>query len=249
MALHLTLRQRLTYTVHMFKALTKRHHKPIRPLLRRYIATDAVVFDVGANTGSFTHLFSKMAPAGHIYAFEPGSYALSILRRVIAQRCQSNVTLLEHGLSDKNENLELHLPVKKSGSLGHGIGHIGTDSNDPRATVSETIPLRRMDDIAETLALTRLDFIKIDVEGWEMHVLRGGEKTIARFKPIIMLEMVEHFLRRAGSNCDELLGFLHQHGYKTMHLCAKTGGVSTMPENLKAGEILALPPGHDADIN
>lgn len=221
----LTFRQRLTYAAHLYKALTKRHHAGLRPLLAQMVKPDAVIFDIGANTGSFTHIFSKLAPQGRIYAFEPGSYALSILHRVMAWRCGSNVTLLQYGLSDKTESLELHLPVKKSGGVGHGIAHIGHDAADSRATLSESIPLRRMDDVAAELNLQRLDFVKIDVEGWEMHVLKGGAETLARLKPVIMLEMVDRFLRRSGSSSDELLAFLRGLGYQIHRLNGKTGEI------------------------
>jgi FkbM family methyltransferase len=239
MVLQLTFRQRLTYWVHMCKALTKRHHRPTRPLLRRLIKPDAVIFDIGANAGNFTHIFSNLAPQGHVYAFEPGSYALSILRRVIPARCRNNVTLIEHGLSDKEETLELHLPVKKSGSLGHGIGHIGKDYNDARATVCEHIPLRRLDDVAHELKIDRLDFIKIDVEGWETHALRGGEKTIARFKPVIMMEMSERFLQRAGSSRKELIDFLQGHGYTLYN--QRYAEITRVPEQTLKGDVLAVP--------
>lgn len=238
----LTLRQKATYSVHLLKALTKNHQKALRPIMREYIKDDAVIFDIGANAGNFTHIFSNMAPQGQVYAFEPGSYALSILHKVIKMRCQKNVKLFEHGLSDKEEILELRLPVKKSGSLGHGLAHIGTpDMHNSREVKVENIPLRLMDDVATEQKLARLDFLKIDVEGWELHALKGGEKTLKKFKPVIMLEASEVFLKRAGSSKDMLFTFLRDIGYKKFLLLNEAEGTQKhLTHAIEDGNILCL---------
>lgn len=237
----LSARQRLTYTVHLFKALTKKHHQGLRPLLRQHIKPDAVILDIGANAGNFTYIFSQLAPQGRVYAFEPGSYALSILRRVIALRGLDNIRLMPFGLSDKKTTLDLHLPVKTSGSVGFGLAHIGDDKAvDPRETLSEQIALDRLDDVAAREKIERVDFIKIDVEGWELRALTGGEQLISRHHPVIILEMSDRFLQRAGDSAAALFKFLHGHGYD-IYRYDEDGRTDFLEAPIIDGDIIAIP--------
>jgi tRNA A58 N-methylase Trm61 len=76
-------RRNLTYFTHLFKAIVKQHHSDLRPVLKGNIPEDGVVIDVGGHAGQFSKLFSRLVPQGHVYTFEPGQYALSILRKAI----------------------------------------------------------------------------------------------------------------------------------------------------------------------
>jgi hypothetical protein len=64
----------------------------------------------------------------------------------------------------------------------------------------DIVALTTIDRFAALTELNRLDFIKADIEGWEMHAVRGGLDTIRRFRPVIMLEMVETALARGGDS-------------------------------------------------
>jgi hypothetical protein len=61
--------------------------------------------------------------------------------------------------------------------------------------------------------LSRLDFIKVDIEGWEAHFLRGAKETIARFRPAILIEVAEPILRRAGSTPADIFNALQPLDY------------------------------------
>ena len=78
--LELTSRQRFTFIEHLFKAIFKSYHHPMRKLLKKYIPQNGVVIDVGWHAGQFTKIFSKLAHQGCVYTFEPGDYAYSILK-------------------------------------------------------------------------------------------------------------------------------------------------------------------------
>ncbi|MDO8290842.1 MAG: FkbM family methyltransferase [Parvibaculum sp.] len=195
----LTFRQSLTWTAHLFKAVIRQYHKDLGAKLAPLIARDAVIVDVGAHSGQHSKLFAGMAPDGHVYAFEPGAYARSILSRMVRLRGLSNVTVVPFGMSDKASTETLHVPLKRSGTMGFGLSHIGADNDDGRATATETIQLTTLDIFAEAQKLTRLDFVKVDIEGWEAHFLKGALGTIKRLRPIVLIEVVEHVLARAGT--------------------------------------------------
>ena len=192
----LTFRQRLTWAAHLYKAVAYQYHKDLGAKLGPLIARDAVIVDVGAHSGQHSKLFARMAPDGHVYAFEPGAYARSILTRAV--RRFSNVTVVPFGMSDKATTETLHVPLKRSGTMGFGLSHIGAD-NDGRATATETIHLTTLDIFAEQQKLNRLDFVKVDIEGWEAHFLKGALGTVKRLRPIVLIEVVEHVLARAGA--------------------------------------------------
>jgi len=212
-------RARLTWLAHLFKACFKQHHRELRAPLSRFIGPDAVVFDVGAHAGQFAKLFAGMAPQGKIFSIEPGAYALSILRPALRINRLSHVTVIETGLSDTPGEATLNVPVKQSGSIGFGLSHIGgaMDGSGLR-TVEETIPLSTIDVLAAELKLNRLNFIKADIEGWEMRMLAGGDKTLRTLRPVLFLEVNNDSLSRAGDMAEGLLSYMAERDYRAFLL-------------------------------
>jgi FkbM family methyltransferase len=217
--MELTFRQRLSWYAHLGKALLQQHHREDLPYLKKLIPEDGVVFDIGAHSGQYTKLFAGIARKGRVYAFEPSEYARSILERLLRWRKLPNVTLLALALSDTKGVAQLATPIKKSGSLGFGLAHLvnaALSTGKDLATgknLAFTVETSTVDQMAESLGLRRLDFIKADIEGFELHMLRGARQTLQRFKPILQLEISEPRLARAGSSAAELRSFLKSLGY------------------------------------
>jgi len=199
----LSFRQKLTWFAHLFKAVAYQYHRDLGREVGALIAREAIIIDVGAHAGQHTKLFARMAPQGHVFAFEPGVYARSILNIVFRIRQFANVTLVPLGLSDAVTMETLHVPLKRHGSMGFGLSHMGHQT-DGRETVQEEIHLTTLDTFVKDHHLARIDFIKVDIEGWEAHFLRGAMGSIKRFRPVIMLEVIEPILARAGSTPAEI---------------------------------------------
>lgn len=217
MANPLPFRARLTYCAHMFKALTRQHHAEMLPLFQQYAPADGIIIDVGAHAGQFTKLFSRLVPEGHVYSFEPGKYAYSIASRVFAFRRLKNVSLYPFGLGDQSCEKTLRVPIKKSGSVGFGLSHIGDTACAPdRAMREEIVYVTTLDQFIKTHAITRVDFIKVDIEGWEMRFLTGARQTIKKYKPVIFLEINSVFLKRGDNTSQQIWDFLTVLGYQ-MH--------------------------------
>lgn len=206
------LRRRADWLAHLFKAATQQHHRELGPVFAPLIAPDAVVLDVGAHAGQFAKLFARLAPRGRIYAFEPSAYARSILVRALAWNRVRNVEVAALGLSDADGEAVLHTPVKRRGGLGFGLANLAAAPGGA-AGVDQTVPLITLDAFAEEHGLERVDFIKIDVEGWEAHVLRGAAQTLARHRPALFLEVIAASLGRAGETVDTLWRPLASLGY------------------------------------
>jgi FkbM family methyltransferase len=207
-----------SFAAHLFKATTQQHHRDLFPTIARFVPPSAVVFDVGAHAGQYTKLFARVASSGRVYAFEPGSYARAILRMVVTLRRLSNVSVVPMALGAACGVDTLSMPVKPGGSFGFGLSHLGRPQERWTTVAQELVGLTTLDVVAAALDLDRLDFIKADVEGWELALLRGGEQTLRRFRPILVIELLSQHLARADHRVDEAFAFLAELGYAAFDL-------------------------------
>lgn len=133
-----------------------------------------VVLDVGANIGTTSAVFSQHVPSGQVYAFEPGPSVFSALKANVALNGLNNVSPLNLAVAAKSGTVRFFEDA--------AYGHITTDGRGC------DVPAVSIDDFVMSRALKRVDFIKIDVEGFESGVLEGAAQTIERFAPIIHME-------------------------------------------------------------
>jgi FkbM family methyltransferase len=217
----LNLSARAGWTAHLWKATTQQHHRELDRVFRPHVPADAVVFDVGAHAGQFSKLFSRMAVDGRVFAFEPSAYARSILAPALKWNRIGNVEIVPMGLSEIESVGRLSTPIKRRGGMGFGLASLGAD--DGRHPIMEqTVTLTTLDGFHGSRGLTRLDFIKADVEGWEVHALRGARQTLAAHKPVLFLEVVESSLTRAGTTPAEIWAMLTSLGYRALKAPAFT---------------------------
>jgi FkbM family methyltransferase len=222
------------FFAHLFKAMVKQHHRDLAPALKRVIAADAVVFDVGAHAGQFSKLFARLAPKGFVFSFEPGSYARMILRAGVRASRLRNIAILPFALGDRNGLAMLHVPVKGSGSYGFGLSHIGTQD---RPSEREAVAVVTLDEAAAVLDIKRLDFLKADIEGYELRLIDGGRQTLRRFKPVLLIEVDESRLVRAGTTKESLWALLVALGYRAVEPTPEQTPIATP----KSGDVLWLP--------
>jgi FkbM family methyltransferase len=231
--MRLTTRQRASWLAHLFKASTQQHHRELRAMFTPYVPPEAVIVDIGAHAGQFSKLFARMAPHGHVYAFEPSAYARSIMAPALRVNRIRNVSLAPLGLSDAAGRLTLHTPLKRSTALGYGVAHLGAGCVES-ATVDQTVDLSTLDAFAASKRIGRLDLIKADVEGWELRALKGGQQTIARFHPALYLEVDDTLLSRAGDSPERLFDWLRGLGYHAF----STPALAPSPEWSGPGDYL-----------
>ena len=203
-----------SFLAHLLKAATQQHHRALAPTIARLVPSTAVVFDVGAHAGQYTKLFARAARQGRVYAFEPASYARSILRTVVWLHGLSNVAVVPIALGAEARLDTLTIPLKGNGSVGFGLSHLGKASERWSAVAQEIVALTTIDCMVETLGLDRLDFIKADIEGWELRLLQGAERTLERFRPRLLLELNAVDLARAGHRLEDAFAFLAARGYR-----------------------------------
>jgi len=167
-----------------------------------------VVFDIGANLGYYTFLFSKLAgPKGCVHAFEPVPRTYEKLL-TNTQTCK-NLRLNNVAAGEKRIKSEICYDSHDLEKASLLAPPHETDSS----TTVEIIPLDTYIDEAD---LHRLDFVKCDVEGYELHALRGMEQTLRRFHPELSLEVTLPLNERKA-----LLSFLQDIGYDTFRKVEK----------------------------
>jgi len=210
-------RARLTYWAHLFKALARQHHTELIPILRPVLPQDGIVFDVGAHAGQMAKLFARMAPQGHVHAFEPGAYALSILRPMVRLKGKGRISIDPIAFGAAPGTLTLSTPIKKSGSLGFGLSHLGEGGEGANVFRHEVV-VETVDRYVAAKGLKRLDLIKADIEGWEMQLLLGATETLTRLRPVVFVEAVDFYLSRAGDSRAALWSFMRERGYRPHRL-------------------------------
>ena len=141
---------------------------------------DLVALDIGANIGNHAlHLSDNFS---EIHCFEPNPETLRRLRTNISlSGAGAKVKVHPVGLSD--EDAELPFAVNDEGDLGSSYFSPGRTSPN-----SITLPVRRGSDYLDKQGITRVDFIKLDVENHEVEVLRGLRRVIARDRPLVVFE-------------------------------------------------------------
>lgn len=212
--MQLSFAQRVRFGAHLFKAIFYSYHQPLAEKLRVFLAPNAVIFDVGAHSGQFSKLFSKLVPNGAVFAFEPGAYAGAILRRVVKAHRLSNVHVVEQGLSDSEGEHDLFVPVKRSGAFGFGLSSLLPQTGYDEAHLrKETISLTTIDQFVTKRHVSRVDLIKIDIEGWELPALKGGTSVIARFRPVVMVEIDAAHQARANATPEQIFDLFMPNDY------------------------------------
>ncbi|MEM2304826.1 MAG: FkbM family methyltransferase [Candidatus Methanomethylicia archaeon] len=170
-----------------------------------------VVIDIGAHVGLFTLKCIKVFNVGRIIAIEPHPV---------------NYLLLNENLKLNNyQNIANTLRVAVGGEAGSAKLYLSRYSfchslvfNE--ANTSINVQLATLDDLVESLKLQRVDFIKIDVEGYEVEVLKGMINTLTMFKPVIVMEVlnsnimeVKKILSKLGYNVKTFPDLFTQHYY------------------------------------
>jgi FkbM family methyltransferase len=181
-------------------------------LMTGVVQSGWTVVDVGANFGWHAiHLARHVGSAGRVFAFEPIPETFDELfenRRL--NNCEHNLEIVNAALGTMEGDVTFYLP-----SI-----HLGAGAASQHLDLGAKVQVRMhsLDDFLEQRGVTRVDFIKADVEGGELNVLRGAERIIGRCRPAILVENVDVHCRRFGQSPSDLMTFLRTHGYRGLYI-------------------------------
>lgn len=156
-----------------------RGFRPFQRLCRSVLDPAAVCLDVGANIGLTALMMADVVTQGRIYAIEAAPRNVSALRRNVFEHGASVIRTVHCAVGAQ----EGSVPFADNSTFGYVISDA-----DLAGSYGTPVPLRTLDSLVGEWAPSRLDFIKIDIEGFEQDALTGARTTLARFDPLVMLE-------------------------------------------------------------
>jgi FkbM family methyltransferase len=183
-----------------YKAYTDR---PERKLLRQTLFPGAVVVDAGANIGIYSQFFSRcVGPSGVVHSFEPSPENFKQLRS--ATRKLSNVRVSQAAVGERSGKSELYLSDKLN------VDHRAYPTEgESRRTVS--VRAIRLDDYFRPDG--RVDLVKMDIQGYELHALRGANRVCTDNPNLkLLFELWPYGLKQAGANWVDLIAALEGKG-------------------------------------
>jgi FkbM family methyltransferase len=177
-------------------------------MIRRLLDKGEIFWDIGANIGYFSLLAAAtLQQSGQVIAFEPGRVAYARLMDNIALNPFGNITAFNLAVTDREGEAALYLAAETADGCAslYGAG--------PEVTAQESCRTVSLDGFAPSHALPGPDFIKIDVEGAELFVLRGAREMLAVSRPLLLVEMKAETLAASGTDKHEIQELLAGYGY------------------------------------
>lgn len=157
---------------------------PVQEALALHLKAGAVFYDVGANIGFLSLIGARLVgPAGRVYAFEPVPANAELVRRNAVLNGFSQVEVVEKALGRRSGRAELALAAYAGGAV---LAEVGTP---PDGAGVITVALASIDDLVELAGFAPPGLVKIDVEGAELEVLEGMERTLAAHRPVLLCEI------------------------------------------------------------
>lgn len=202
---------------------------PVQEVLAQHLAPGAVFYDVGANVGFLTVIAARLVgPTGTVYAFEPVPENAAVIRRNASANGFQNIQVIEVALANHSGTGELALAAYSGGAV------LAEVAKPPDWVGMLRVKLSSIDDLVELDGLQPPSFVKIDVEGAELGVLEGMERTTARYRPVILYEIDDaepDHLRHKHAMCKQ---WLVSHGYLVKEIRDSYAGIQWLVKHYLA---------------
>jgi FkbM family methyltransferase len=182
---------------------------------RKFLPFGGTALDIGANIGAHALPMAKVAGGkGRVFAFEPTDYAFGKIKRNaelnpdIADNLHLSQTLLaKSSLESRPQAIPSSWSLAEEGGEVHPV-HGGTFNSLAQADVLA------LDDFLGARSVDRVDFIKLDVDGYEIDVLEGASGTLRSHRPVIATELAPYIFEERGRSLEEFVSLLSRHGYR-----------------------------------
>jgi FkbM family methyltransferase len=174
--------------------------------LQKTVKPGMHILDIGAHLGLFSVASSQLTgPKGNIICFEPTPGTYAVLKETLRLNHTSNVTALQAAVSNKEGTATFYV----SGTAGCNSNSLVNN----KQSSSYEVRLVTIDGIVKEYSL-QPSLIKIDAEGAELDVLKGGIKTFRDLKPILILGLHPDFIVQKGDSLEAIWDLLQQQGYE-----------------------------------
>lgn len=183
----------------------------VNKVFQAYVNKNSTVLDIGANIGINTIRLSKLVgEKGLVYSFEPIPFNQNRFEKNILLNKIQNVQLQKFALGARNEKLFIDFNDKEE--------NMGAVNLRNEKTGGLPIEVKIGDDWIQEMNIPKVDFMKIDVEGFESNVINGLAKTITRDHPTILLEWDRNYLKESGNSVSLWQRFMEVNAYKIFQI-------------------------------
>lgn len=181
-----------------------------REMLYSQIKNGDVVLDVGANIGETSlNIANIVGDKGCVHSFEPFPETFESFQHNLSLNNFSNIKVNRVGLGDTEE--EVGMEIRDNSNRGmNAIKQLDDDSE-------RKIKIVKLDSYIKENQINKVDLIKIDVEGFELRVLKGAAETLENLKPRLFIELDDNNLRDQGDSAAELIRYLKNLNYSIVN--------------------------------
>lgn len=212
-----------------------RYYENFVPLLiRRLLKPGDAFVDVGANRGVHTMFATRYLRGGRVISFEPNPRTFRVLQAHVTMNDLSNCELHNMGLSDEEGTLPLQL---FDDDMPSGCSFI--DKGYAPVKAAFPVPIRRLKDVLGGDAPGARTLIKVDTEGFDHRVIRGMGRLLESDRLAIATEIVDDWLRKAGSSAQALFDDMVGRGFQAFLPVVGFRGIT---ETLRLERITQVPP-------
>jgi FkbM family methyltransferase len=187
-----------------------------------YLREGMVAFDVGANLGEITLLFSRFVGVpGRVHAFEPSPAAYELLAAVCGTRARGNVVLNQVAVGDANGVIALHVYGGSHATLTTAADrNVNMAGEDVRPEKTIDVPQTTLDAYCRTAGVEHIDLLKIDVEGLEYKVLLGARRLFEERRVRCCVFEYGATTHDAGAAAEQLEAFFRSCSYQVRNVIA-----------------------------
>lgn len=191
---------RFFYVLYDLKLLRKNKSFKYHYMVKELIQDGDVIIDIGANLGYFSKTFSRLSPNGKVICIEPLPQYYSILKHFLSSR--KNIEIHNVALGKDAGEVTMILP-KSNGMIRTGLPYI-SKSNEKSEHPTQQVQIVNPNSLLKNLS--KIDYIKCDIEGFEWIVFQELKEVLEQYQPIVQIEI-------STENRREMFSFFTDLGY------------------------------------
>lgn len=176
------------------------------------IETGDIIIDVGANLGFYSLIAAKKSVTGEVFSIEPD---ISNFQKLIENIQTNKLSCIIKPFLIALGNKEKEIHIESFGTGNNGMKRVSknllNNENSPE------IKMISLDQFIHDCKINRVDWIKIDIEGYEYFLLEGAKTTIKKYKPTLYIEICDQHLKHYGNSANALIRLLKELNYRIIH--------------------------------
>jgi FkbM family methyltransferase len=212
-------------------------------VLQRFLQAGHVFLDVGANAGVFSLVASRaVGSRGHVYSFEPSEREYRRLSDAVQlNHLDGVITAIRAAIGAHRGEVSLRVasePYSGHNTLGSGFAY-----EDVGTSKLERVEMTTLDDFDRREGLSRIDVIKLDIEGAEAAALVGAERVLRTRRPVLIIEVFSRSLSSSGASAAEIQERLLNADYRLFTIDDETAALTTLDDLTSIDEqnVVAVP--------